>query len=80
MNLPKVFGQEIVLSPALVNRNLTWYKATTVDLGFDLDVLKGKLGFSFDLYQRDRTGLLAYRNGSLPNTFGATFASGKSKL
>jgi TonB-linked SusC/RagA family outer membrane protein len=61
-----------VLSPALVNRNLTWYKATTVDLGFDLDVLKGKLGFSFDLYQRDRTGLLAYRNGSLPNTFGAT--------
>lgn len=61
-----------IQSPTLVNKNLTWYKASTIDLGVDLEVLNGKLGFSFDLYQRDRNGLLAYRNGSLPNTFGAT--------
>jgi TonB-linked SusC/RagA family outer membrane protein len=61
-----------VQSPSLVNKNLTWFKASTSDIGVDLDVFQSKLGFSFDLYRRDRTGLLAYRNGSLPNTFGAT--------
>jgi len=61
-----------VQSPTLVNNNLTWMRSTTTDVGLDMDVFKGKLGFTFDLYRRDRTGLLAYRNGTLPNTFGAT--------
>lgn len=62
-----------ISSPSLVNRNLTWYHAKTYDVGIDLELFKeGMLGFSFDVYRRDRTGLLARRYLSLPNTFGAS--------
>jgi hypothetical protein len=61
-----------ILSPSLVNRNLTWFNAKTYDAGFDLDIFNGLLGTTFDLYRRDRTGLLSTRNLSLPNTFGAS--------
>ncbi len=42
------------------------------DIGFDLGLFRHKLSFTADIYQRDRTGLLAYRNVSIPNTFGGT--------
>eukprot|EP01136_Pigoraptor_vietnamica_P030687 Opistho-1_new@90268 len=65
--------KSVILSPQLVNRNLTWYKAKTYDVGFDLDLFKnGLIGFTFDVYRRDRSGLLSTRAGSLPNTFGAS--------
>lgn len=57
-------------APALTNNNLTWYTSRITDLGIDLGAFNGKLNLSFDIYQRDRKGLLAYRNVSLPNTFG----------
>lgn len=62
-----------VLSPSLVNLNLTWFHAKTYDVGFDLELFKkGKLGITFDLYRRDRSGLLGTRYLTLPNTFGAS--------
>ncbi len=42
------------------------------NIGFDLSFLNRLIAFEVDVYQRDRSGLLAYRYGSLPNTFGAT--------
>ena len=57
-------------SPSIVNEELTWMESKIRDVGFDLGLFKHKLSFTADIYQRDRTGLLAYRNVSIPNTFG----------
>lgn len=59
-------------APSIVNPNLTWFKSNIKDIGVDLGLFNGLLSMEFDLYQRDRKGLLAYRNLSLPNTFGGT--------
>jgi len=58
-------------APTVVNEKLTWYTSRIKDIGMDLGLFKNSLHFEFDIYQRDRSGLLAYRNATLPNTFGA---------
>lgn len=62
-----------VASPALTNERLTWMESKVKNVGFDFGILENKLSFSLDVYRRDRTGLLAYRNVELPNTYGGTF-------
>jgi len=52
------------------NPNITWYTSKTANIGLDADVFKGLFGFSFDLFQRNRNGLLANRLVSLPGSFG----------
>jgi TonB-linked SusC/RagA family outer membrane protein len=59
-------------SPAIVNDRLTWFTSKIADIGFNLSMWEGRLSAEFDVYQRNREGLLAYRNQSLPNTFGGT--------
>lgn len=59
-------------SPAIVNENLTWFTSTIKNIGLDLELWDGILNFEVDIYERDREGLLAYRNVSLPNTFGGS--------
>jgi TonB-linked SusC/RagA family outer membrane protein len=59
-------------SPAIVNPNLTWMESNIKDIGLELALFNGKITMEIDVYQRDRTGLLAHRNVSLPNTFGGT--------
>lgn len=59
-------------SPSIVNKNLTWIRAKTSDIGFDLGLWKNSFNLKFDVYQRDREGLLATRAAALPNTFGGT--------
>jgi TonB-linked SusC/RagA family outer membrane protein len=61
-----------VASPAMINPDLTWIKVDLYNLGFDMSFLNRLIAFEVDIYQRDRSGLLAYRYGSLPNTFGET--------
>lgn len=60
-----------VASPVMVNTNLTWIKVDMYNVGMDYSMLNGLFGFEFDVYQRRRSGLLADRYGSLPNTFGS---------
>ncbi|WP_343306804.1 TonB-dependent receptor [Chitinophaga niabensis] len=55
----------------LLNANLTWTTSKTADVGIDVSLWNGKLDFTFDLFRRNRTGLLATRAQALPNTFGA---------
>ena len=62
-----------MVPPGVVNSNLTWVSTTTIDVGFDLDMWKGKLGIVFDIFKRDENGLLGTRATALPNTFGASF-------
>lgn len=59
-------------APGIVNQELTWFKSKIADIGVDLGLFDGRLNLEFDVYQRDRTGLLAVRNVSLPNTFGGS--------
>ena len=59
-------------APGIINPNLTWVTATTTDFGIDVGLWNNKLSFEVDVYRRDREGILAYRNVSLPNTFGAS--------
>jgi TonB-linked SusC/RagA family outer membrane protein len=62
-----------MVAPGLVNQNLSWVSTTTSDIGLDLELWKGKLGFTWDLYWRNSNGELATRTSSVPNTFGASF-------
>ncbi|MCR6722166.1 MAG: SusC/RagA family TonB-linked outer membrane protein [Chitinophagaceae bacterium] len=52
-------------SPAIVNEKLTWFTSTILNLGIDLGFFNNKLNLEFDVYQRDRSGLLARRLVSL---------------
>ena len=62
-----------MIAPGMVNENLSWVNTTTSDIGLDLELWNGKLGFTGDLFQRNSNGLLATRTSSVPNTFGASF-------
>lgn len=59
-------------SPGIINRELTWFTSSIADIGLDMGFWDDRISFSFDVYQRDRQGLLATRLLSLPNTFGAS--------
>lgn len=54
------------------NPFITWYKAKTLDVGLDVDLWQGLLSFQGDIFQRNRTNLLATRAMSLPGTLGAS--------
>ncbi len=62
-----------LVAPGVINNNLSWIKTRTADLGLDVDLWNGKFSASFDLFQKNREGLLATRIQSVPNTFGASF-------
>ncbi|MBR1575419.1 MAG: TonB-dependent receptor [Bacteroidales bacterium] len=62
-----------VTSPGLVNEHLSWLKSYMADIGLDLGFFDNKLSLTVDVFQKDKTGLLARRNVELPNTFGASF-------
>lgn len=51
--------------------NFTWYEAKTLDLGFDMELWKGALGLTFDVFRRNGTGIPANRSVSFPASFGA---------
>lgn len=70
-----IFNGTFVNSSAnkgIANQNITWYVAKTLDLGFDLEAWNGLFGVTFDYFNRNRTGLLATRNLSLPAIVGAS--------
>lgn len=60
------------VSTGLPSPYLTWNISKILDLGIDVSLWDGKFDFSFDIYRKNRTGLLASRSQALPNIFGAT--------
>ena len=62
-----------VTSPALTNEHLSWLKSYMADIGLDIGLLDNKLTLTVDIFQKDKTGLLATRSVDLPNTFGAKY-------
>ena len=69
-----VFGNTFVNAlgfRAAPNPNLTWYTADMLNIGIDADFWAELFGFSVDLFQRDRDGLLATPATVIPLTFGS---------
>lgn len=56
---------------AVANPNITWYTVKTLNIGLDADLWNGLFGFTFEVFKRDRDGLLADRLTTLPGTFGS---------
>ena len=65
-NVPAIF------STGLPNPNISWEKLTIYNLGLDFGLFSNKLTGEFNVFYRDREGILATRIQSLPNTFGLT--------
>ena len=57
---------------AIPNPNLTWYHIKMYNLALDFGVLKNTLSGSFEIFRRDRTGLLATSAEVIPGTVGAS--------
>lgn len=58
-------------STGLANKSITWTEAKTTNIGLDAEAWNGLLGVTFEVFKRDRTGLLATRVQSLPGIVGA---------
>ena len=56
---------------AIPNPNLTWYKIKMSNIGLDFDILNQKLSGTFELFRRNRSGLLATSSAVIPGTVGA---------
>ena len=61
-----------IASRGIVNPNLTWSTAKTLNVGIDADLYKGLIGGSVDYFIRNRDGLPDSRITSLPGTLGAS--------
>ncbi len=61
-----------VSAQAIPNPNLTWYHIKSYDIGLEVGILKNKLNATFDIFRRDRTGLLATSSAVIPGTVGAS--------
>ena len=73
-NMNWIFGTTTMkgVSPtAIPNPDLTWYKARTKNIGLDFDLWNGLLSGTFELFQRNRSGLLETASVELPGTVGA---------
>jgi TonB-linked SusC/RagA family outer membrane protein len=75
-NLPRgtVFGNTFVNALGFrkaPNLDLTWYTSDLWNVGVDADLWNGLLGFSLDLFRRDRRGLLDNPDVVVPGTFGS---------
>jgi TonB-linked SusC/RagA family outer membrane protein len=57
---------------AIPNPNLTWYHNKIYNLAMDFGILKNTLSGTFEVYRRDRTGLLATSGEVIPGTVGAS--------
>jgi TonB-linked SusC/RagA family outer membrane protein len=48
------------------NRMITWFTAKTLNVGLDFELWRGLLGGVFEVFQRNRSGLISTRNISIP--------------
>jgi TonB-linked SusC/RagA family outer membrane protein len=55
----------------LPNPKKTWYKVIMKNVGLDIGLFRDKLSGTFELFSRDRSGLLATSSAVIPGTVGA---------
>jgi len=56
----------------IANPNITWEVANQSNIGFDGELLNGKMKFSGDYFYNLRSNILAFRNASVPTSTGLT--------
>ncbi|HWJ27637.1 MAG TPA: SusC/RagA family TonB-linked outer membrane protein, partial [Flavisolibacter sp.] len=56
----------------LANREVTWEKARTYNVGMDSRFANNKMNFKLDVFKRHTYDIQGTRTGIVPNTFGAT--------
>jgi TonB-linked SusC/RagA family outer membrane protein len=61
-----------VNAPNLVSPYLTWEKTATTNFGLDATVLKNRLNFSLDVFERKVTDILVEGSAAYPNLLGTT--------
>lgn len=69
-----IFGNQFIttMTPkALPNELITWYEAKTFNIGVDFEGWNGLFGFSFDYFDRRRSGLFARNTSEFPTVIGA---------
>lgn len=69
-----IFGGQFIYAAtpmAIPNANISWYKAQTFNVGFDLNAWDGLFGVSLDYFSRKMTGLYEYRTSEFPTVIGA---------
>lgn len=54
------------------NPEVTWEVANNYDIGLEGTLLKNKITFEFDYFQNRRSGILWFRNASIPQSAGLT--------
>lgn len=59
---------------SIPNLDITWYTAKTMNAGVDFQLFNGKFGGSYDVFKRDREGLLTSSTATLPGTVGASIS------
>lgn len=70
-----IFGSDVIKSvdpKGLANINFTWLTSKIYNAGIDLSLWNRMLEVNLDMFYRKRDGLIAYRQLSLPNTFGSS--------
>jgi TonB-linked SusC/RagA family outer membrane protein len=63
---------KVLQESRIPNPNVTWEVGNQSNVGFDGQLLKGKLTFSFDYFYNYRTHILWNRNASVPGSTGLT--------
>ena len=75
-NYPNAYAFNNVVVPRagynLGNPDLTWEKAATLNVGFDATLLRRRLEFSFDYFDKTTSDIL-YARKDVPQLFGAVF-------
>ena len=56
----------------LPNEDITWYTSTIKNIALDFTAFKGLIDGTFEVYRRNREGILANRTSQLPGTTGAS--------
>jgi len=56
----------------LANRDITWEKALTYNLGLDTRFWENRMNFKLDVFKRHTYDIQGSRTGTVPSTFGAT--------
>jgi TonB-linked SusC/RagA family outer membrane protein len=72
-----IFGGKIINGinmRGIPNTLLSWISSKMIDIGVDAEAWNGLLGASVDVFRRDRTGLMATRQITLPGEVGANFS------
>ncbi|MFY0253815.1 TonB-dependent receptor [Chitinophaga sp. 30R24] len=60
------------VSKGVVNPDLTWTVSKTLNLGLDIELYKGLIGFTAEYFIRNRSGLPAVASAIVPGTLGAS--------